>query len=182
MEKEFKKINFKDGILKTDTHTYRIASTLSVDKYQEFLLLQNQVGFGITFELLFNKLKEIYDAANKMDFVRIAAITYNTMDGIKSGVEMRVDPVLRLCALFLIREDEDQTVYNEELNKEKIADWTQSGIDFQDFFALAVRVVPGLLNALNEISEITLTAEKKLQQLKKTSASTKLESKDSGNG
>jgi len=57
---------------------------------------------------------------------------------------------LQICALFLNRADEDVKVWNEAVINEKIDDWLSAGVDYQDFFQLAVRLVPGLLTILKE--------------------------------
>lgn len=181
----FKRIDFEKGELKTENHLYKVAQSLSVDKWQEFLIIQQEVAYGLTFEEFFEIDKEIYAALNKLDFVRASTLVYNRMTAIQIGIEKRQDPILRLCALFLIREDEDPTIYNESICKEKLHDWRTSGIDFKDFFLLAAKVVPGLLSALDEISLIISAAEEKAIELNKKlrqQDNTKSTQDESGNG
>jgi hypothetical protein len=183
---ELIRIDFNAGVLKTPEHTYTMVESLPVDKYVEFLMLQNEVAYGYTFKDINMKHKEIYDALNKTDFVQASAILHNLMNAILTGIDKRNMPILRLCALFLIREDEDATKYNEQINKEKLQDWHASGIDFKDFFHLAAVLVPGLLTALDEISRTISQGEQAVKQMEKKlkksiSGSKKLKSESTGN-
>lgn len=184
---DLKRIDFQSNKLETEKHTYRIVDSLSVDKYQEFLILQQQVSYGISFEESFNIDKQIYEALKKTDFVQASALLYNKMAGISRNIEKRNDPVLRICALFFIREDEDQSKYNKELCDEKIEDWTTAGVDFKDFFQLAAMLVPGLLNAFDEILALTSIVENKAAEVGeamnvlKSTTKQPLESQESGN-
>lgn len=146
-----KHIDFESGQIKTDNHIYRIAESLSTDKYQEFLLIQHEVAYGMNFQETSVKLNEIYEALNKVDFVKASAIVHNMLSGIAKGIEKRNDPIMRLCALFLIRDDEDETVFNEQLNKDKVMDLMSAGYDFRDFFQFAASVIPGLAADLQKI-------------------------------
>lgn len=163
---KLRKIDLEKGELITEAHRYRIVESLSVDKWQEFLIIQQEVAYGLTFDEFFAIDKEIYNALNKLDFVRATSLLYNRMNAIQQGIEKRNDPILKLCTLFLIREDEDESIYNESLCKEKLDDWRNSGVDFKDFFHLAAVLVPGLLTALNEISQIITVAEEKALTLR----------------
>jgi len=51
---ELRHIDFQKGELKTEKHTYTIAKSISVEKYQEFELLQCQVAYGYSFEEIQN--------------------------------------------------------------------------------------------------------------------------------
>lgn len=180
-----KRIDFENGVLITEKHTYKVAPSLSVDKWQEFLIIQQEVAYGMTFEEFFELDKQIYAALNKLDFVKATSILYNRMHAIQLNIEKRQDPVLKLCSLFLIREGEDETKYDETVCKEKINDWKNSGVDFKDFFLLAAKVVPGLLTALDEISLIISAAEEKAISLNsklRQSESMKSQQEESGNG
>jgi len=184
--KELIRIDFEKGELKTQLHTYTVTESLPVDKYIQFLNLQSEVAYGISFDEINKKHKEIHTALNKTDFVQSAALLHNLMYSINNGIEKRKLPILKLCALFLIREDEDNTVFNEAVNNEKIDEFTNGGIQFTDFFYLAAIVVPGLLDALNEISrtisETMKQAEKQLIKTgKKLSGSKKLKPSEIGN-
>lgn len=163
---ELKRIDFTTNKLVTDKHTYTLAESLSVDKYQEFLLIQQEVAYGISFEENFTVDKQIYAALNEKDFVKASALLYNKQAGIVRGIEKRNDPILKLCALFLIREDEDQTRYNKELNAEKVQEWIDGGVDYKDFFQLAAVLIPSFVSAFEEILALTSTLENKAAKAK----------------
>ncbi|MDD2285544.1 MAG: hypothetical protein PHU98_06140 [Mariniphaga sp.] len=150
-----KHIDFESGQVKTEKYTYRIAESLSTDKYQEFLLIQHEVAYGMNFQETSVKLNEIYEALNKVDFVKASAIVHNMLTGIAKGIEKRNDPIMRMCCLFLIREDEDEGKYNEQLQKDKVTDLMGAGYDYRDFFQFAASVIPGLAADLNKIFQST---------------------------
>ena len=58
-----------------------------------------------------------------------------------------------ICTLFISREGEDLTTYDEVLNKEKIQDWKKEGIDAENFFTLAFNSVNGFMPVYNGISQ-----------------------------
>ena len=158
-----RRIDFENNQLITEAHTYKIVDSLSVDKYQQFLIIQQEVAYGISFEESFTIDKQIYDALQKTDFVKASALLYNKQAGIVSGLEKRNNPVLRLCSLFFIREGENEAVYDKALNDEKIKDWQD--VDYKDFFQLAALLVPGLLTAFDEILALISIAENKAAEV-----------------
>ena len=149
---DLKKIDFENGVLKTDTHTYRIDKSISVERYIQFELLQSEVAFGYTFDNLNKIIEETITTLNKTDFVGASVLLYNLRNSITNGLEKRKHPILKLCSLFLIREDEDAAKYDELLQNEKIEDFEKSGVDYQDFFTLSMNLLPGLLEAYKRIS------------------------------
>ena len=78
------------------------------------------------------------------------------MKGIEGIVKRLEDPTaLRLCCLFINREDEDRRYIDEDLITEKIEDWKKEGIDMASFFGFASATIPGLKNLYEESSRIT---------------------------
>lgn len=155
-EKTLIRIDFENGILKTENHTYRIAESMSQERYEQFELLQLEFAYGFTFTELQNILTDIEKKFNTMNIVEAATLIYNLKNSVKNGIEKRIQPYMRLCGLILIREDEDITVFNELFQKEKINDLMKAGVDYRDFFALAMNLIPSLLQVYKEISQTTI--------------------------
>ena len=163
---ELRKIDFTKGELLTDQHKYTIAKSISVERYREFELLQAEVAYGFTFDEIQKILVAAIGHLNKVDFVQAAVILDNLRNSIVSGIEKRESPIIRLCMLFLIREDENERDYSEAFHKEKYNDIIKSGVDYKDFFSLAMNLLPGLLQAYKEISQATMSeTEKMLNEL-----------------
>lgn len=133
----------------TEQHKYTLLDTLSVGRFEIFERLQFEVAWGSDFEKLFNNVKKAYEKLNEMKAADASVILYNAMKGI-ARLEERPHPVLRLCTLFLVRDGEDLTVWDEKIADEKIADWKKEGINTDYFFALALNAVGGFLSAYKE--------------------------------
>ena len=91
-----------------------------------------------------------------MQIMDASVLISNLLNSVKNGIEKRTQPYMRLCCLILIREDEDVTIYDEIFQKEKLNDLLKAGVDYRDFFALAMNLIPSLLQVYNEISQVTI--------------------------
>lgn len=161
------KIDFENGVLKTEKHTYRISKSISVKRYKEFELMQTEVAYGYTFKEIDKSLTQVREELNKLKFVDASVTLDNLQSGIKRGVERENNVTLKMCALFMLREDEKATDYDEALQQEKIEDW--ANVDIADFFELAMNLIPGLLSAYKRISRtISKETEKLMMDLLNT--------------
>lgn len=145
-------------ITSTDTFTangnkYYVLTSLSVNRFEEFESLQAIVGFGVSFQQLFNQERKAYDLLNEGRPADAAVILYNSMNGIKNHLEDRTNPILQMCALFICREGEDASTWNQKLADEKINDWKKEGISMESFFQLAFNSVQGFMPAYNQVSQ-----------------------------
>ena len=153
MVKKLKNLNFSENSFVANGKTYFIETGLSFARWKEFEKLEVHVGYGITFEQMFENDKKIWDALNKANFGEAAVLVHNRMNGIKQKLEARVHPALLLCSLFINLEDEDRVKYDPVKAEKKIEDWGNEGYDFKDFFQLAVNLVQGFIPACKEISQ-----------------------------
>ncbi len=67
----------------------------------------------------------------------------NVLEGIARNLEGREHPMLLLCSIFIVRENEDLSKWDETIALEKIADWKAECLAVEDFFALAFSSVRG---------------------------------------
>lgn len=147
-------IDFEKGVLKTPKHKYKISKSLSLDRYMQFELLQPQAAYGITFNDFFEQDKKVIEHLNKTEWVNAATIVMNRQEQFRHLNDKRRHAMIQICALWLNREDEDLKTFDQTISDEKIQDWLESGVDYKDFFRLAVNLVPGLLEASQEVFQI----------------------------
>ncbi|HCC71262.1 MAG TPA: hypothetical protein DEQ09_08950 [Bacteroidales bacterium] len=143
--KETKRLPLKEGKFSGNGHTFTIVDTMCIARWTQLENFQDLLGWGRSFDDLFRQLHKAYELMDEGKQNEPRIIIHNILTGMKQKLEQRYHPALMLCTLFIIREDEDQTIYNEEFMKEKIKDWTIEGYDINDFFQLAWTLVPGFI-------------------------------------
>jgi len=124
---------------------YTIVDTMSIERWKHLEDFQDLLGWGRSFDDLFKNLRKAYTLMDEGKNNEPRIIIHNILTGMKQRLEQRYHPALMLCTLFVIREGEDQTTYDEEYMKSKIEDWTKEGYDINDFFQLAWTLVPGFI-------------------------------------
>lgn len=152
-KKELKRLNLNEPTFTANGRTYYIEQGLSIERYVEFQILEKELAFGMTFQQLINKNKELYKVLNRGELVNASVLVNNIVQGLAKVVE-REPTALKMCALFINEEAEDRTVWNQDLIVRKIEDWKREGIDVRDFFALALNSVNGFLNIYNKMCQI----------------------------
>ena len=148
-----KKINFEEGSFTADGRKFIITDSLPVDYFMEFERVQNSMGFNMGFKQIFDKLKDIYSLLNSNKLLDAGIKLYNLMGAVAEKVDSKIHPDLEICALFIIEEGEERTVYNKETSKSKIDAWRKEGYDMQDFFTLAINLVVGFTESYVDFME-----------------------------
>lgn len=148
---------------------YKVTTSLSVERWTEFEIAQIEMGFGVTFSDMVRALNKIYADANKGKLADVAVTAYNTLQGIKTRIEDRTHPVLKICALFINYEGEDAGKWDEDIAKEKQNDWKAAGMPMDYFFRFALNAVENLLPVYAEISRSTSKFMEKLCEVMTTS-------------
>lgn len=143
---------------------YRVSRSLSFERYEAYELLQVEVGLARTFEQLTDQIKEAYSLCNQVAsgkpvFADLAVLLRDMLIGTQLVGERQTPAVLKLCALFINRENEDVRKVDEAIIESKINDWRQEGIDIRFFFAYALNSIPGYIEALRAVSRDTSSAE-----------------------
>lgn len=134
---------------------YKVTTSLSVTRWVLFEIFQVELGFGVSFSDMVRTLNKIYADANKGKLADVAVTTYNALDGIKTRLEDRTHPVLKICSLFINYEGENAGQWDEDLAKEKQADWMAEGMSMDYFFHFALTAVENLSVVYEEISRST---------------------------
>ena len=145
---------------------YHITKKLCIERWRHFEDLQALVGFGRSFDDLFNAFKEIWNFLDDKGGAKTASaaiICHNAMTGIKTKMEERYHPALLICALFINGEGENEKIYDDEVIKNKIEDWQTEGYDINDFFQLAWNLVPSFIEAYKDDTVNTLSRTKEEQ-------------------
>jgi hypothetical protein len=129
---------------------YHVTDRLSVERWRYFEDFQALVGFGRSFDDIFQNVKKAYEKLQDPKIADASVILHNILIGVKEKLDNRHHPALMLCALFVNSEGENEKVYDEEIMNTKIADWQKEGYDINDFFQLAWNLVPGFIEHYKE--------------------------------
>ena len=129
----------------TKEHRYYIrtaADGVGMRRYVELKKGLSMVGFNASLPEQLAGLRRIKEAANtlvtqkpRLDnlFVEI-----HNQEMALNAVNRKWDYSYYGCTLFIIREDEDLTKWDEALAEQKIEDWAENNIHEQDFFLLSM--------------------------------------------
>lgn len=145
---QLKNIDLKKPMFTANGKEYYIESQMSIERYCEWQVLEKELAFGVDFEKMYGNLKKLYTMINKQEFAN-AAVALNTMITGVSRIKDQEPTILKMVALFINEKNEDRTKWSQDNYVTKIQDWKTEGIPIQDFFALALTLVPGLSDAYN---------------------------------
>ena len=143
--KQVKRLPLDKKSFTANGNEYTIVDTMSIERWKKLEDFQDLLGWGRSFDDMFKQLKKVYELMDEGKQNEPRIIIHNLLTGVKQKLEKRYHPALMLCTLFVVRKDEDQTIYDEEFMKGKIEDWTTEGYDINDFFQLAWTLVPGFI-------------------------------------
>lgn len=143
---------------------YRVVSSLTVSRYEDFELLQLEVGIGRSFEAIQQSINHAYRLCNRVVkgeevFAELAIVLRDMSIGAALAGTKTPHAVLKMCALFLVRDEEDLSRCPNELIEDKINDWREEGIDMGYFFTFALLTIPGFLQAYKSASRATSSAK-----------------------
>jgi len=171
MPDNVKKIDFlKDKSFTANGQKYSVHDSIPIGMFSEFEKLQIEIGYGLSFERMYQMDKDIWEMLNKGRFADASVKHWNKMQGIANAVEKRQHPMLVMCTLFITREGENRVRFDLDLANEKIKDWEEEALDMQGFFHLAFNFVRGFIPAYHEIFQNT---SKQAKEKKSTSRSEK---------
>ena len=155
---------------------YRVARSVSMDRWEAYELLSVEVGLGRSFAQIMQGLREAYDLTNQVAsgkpvFADLAVLLRDMLMGAASVNEGHAHPVLKMCCLFINYEGEDVRTINDEIIAKKLDDWRNEGIDMGFFFDFALRSIPGFFDAYKAVTHGTLSGQKKEQETEGASTS-----------
>lgn len=131
---------------------YTVAGSVSIDRWQEYEILQVEIGLARTFEQVQQQAAKAFDLCNqvvsgKPVFADLAIILRDLSTGAALVNGSELHPVLKMCALFINYKGEDTRGISDELIAEKVADWKEEGIAMTYFFRFAFHSIPGFVTA-----------------------------------
>lgn len=138
--------------------TYYIEDTFPIVRWKWWLKLQHKLGWGMTFEDIIKQFRAIYDVCNKPtpEPGMACILAYNAMIKVNDVQDENYVPeIIQMCALFMNTKDEDRTIINEAMIREKEKDWIKEGISMQSFFQFALASIPNFIPIYKEISQGT---------------------------
>lgn len=156
---QIKRIDLEGGVFMANGKKYFIEGQLTIARYMEFQVFEKELGFGVTFQSLFNGLNELWGYLNKMQFAE-ASVKVNDMIRGCAKIEEREPAVLKICALYINEENEDRFTITDDMITNKIRDWKTEGYDMKDFFMVAFSSVSGIIDASQKVSRIISGLEK----------------------
>jgi hypothetical protein len=111
---------------------YRVVSSLTVSRYEDFELFQLEVGIGRSFEAIQQSINHAYRLCNRVVkgeevFAELAILLRDMSIGASLAGTHTPHAVLKMCALFLVRDEEDLSRCPNELIEDKINDWREAG-------------------------------------------------------
>ena len=137
---ELKIIDLSKEKFECGGRTFYRQSSLSFNRYRELQRISIEFGFSRTFLDVYKSIQKAYELIQTAkNFGDVAVSLYNVLVGI-ADMEAKEDPALRLCALFLNEKDEDVTVFDELVMKNKIECWAKE-LDVLPFLSMASSIV-----------------------------------------
>lgn len=119
---------------------YRVAASLSVERYEILERFEIEFGFGVTFKTMFDAWVEQYNCLNADKRADAAVNAYKVINGM-TNIDNAQIYAFQLCTLFINADGEDVRYYDTELAAKKVQDWKDGGIDSRFFFHHAARSV-----------------------------------------
>lgn len=145
---------------------YTAVTSLTVERYEAYELYQAEIGIGRTFEEIQASINRAFELCNevasphgKKVFAELAVTLHDLSIGCTLVGTTQPHAVLKLCALFLVRDGEDLRTIDDQLVQDKIEDWKAAGIDMGYFFGFALRSIPGFLAAYRAASQTSSPQE-----------------------
>lgn len=128
---------------KANGRRYRENRSLTVGRFEHLERLKIRAQFGEEYANAVARIGQAYDLLNKMQFADACTLLHNVKETATHQLNNNPYPLLLIATLFINREGEDLTAWNEELAVDKINDWKLEGLDVAAFFLR----VPHLLSA-----------------------------------
>lgn len=140
-------------------------------RYTFYEKLALMFGFNADFNSIFTNINEcmeiinrIFKGDNSVNPMQVYKILEAINESVKEASETRYHKALLLCTIFIIRDGEDVSTWDNALAQEKINDWIVEGYGIEDFFYLATLSMKGLEAALKKSMESGYETEENQQQ------------------
>ena len=160
MEQDSRKLDFKEATFEANGNKYRIMKSIPLGRFEAFDILQTEASYGITIQTIVQEDATVLEFLNKQKFIEAGNIIINRVQRLNGKItKEKTDATLKLCTIFIVREDEDVKLWDETIAREKIEDWIAEGIDSTSFFQLAFSSLNIFTDILNQSSQDTSKKE-----------------------
>lgn len=146
-----KRIDFNTGQFMANGTKYLIEGELTIERYAELQILQREIALEFSYKDFYNQLQDLYQLLNQQRFADCVVKVNDLIRGHAKVME-REPTVLKICALYINAENEDRTVFNQDISNKKISDWKTEGIFVGDFFTVASSSINGFLEIYQSVS------------------------------
>lgn len=150
---------------KANGHQYVVEDKLSIMRAVESFKLELEL-FELNTTTIKNQLILAYNDLNgnnpekTVKFADASIKIHNLVNKIQSNLNFKELPILKYCALFINRKDEDRREITKELIEEKITDWQEEGYELNGFFLLALTAIPHVKKDFLKYTEDILKTRK----------------------
>lgn len=148
LKPQLSKIDPKKDWFIANGNKYYIQDDVAMGRYSMYQKLRHITAFGVAPEdhikFIDFVIKMLSGPLTGNTIHKTLENAYNVKDRYKSFVDDDIEPWFRFGALFVNREGEDISVWDEIVVKSKINDWMTEGISTNDFFLLIARQSPDL--------------------------------------
>lgn len=148
-----KRIDLNTGVFEANGTRYTIEGSVTIERYAELQILEKELGYGLTFKAMFDKLSQAFTLLNKQKPAD-AAVLLNDMIRGMAKIQEREPIVLKICALFMNTDDEDRSSFSQDMYNRKIADWKAEKLDMRDFFTVASNSINGYIEIYRTVTRI----------------------------
>ena len=137
-----------EGPWKINGKSYSVNPTLSMARWEAYKLLQIQAAYNMDFQKMDGIIQETKEHLNKTDFFN-AAVCVNDLElGLAFMQEVQpMDPVIKLCFLFINYKGEDIRTITEDEMRVKWEDFQTAGVPWNFFLTFARNSIPGYTEA-----------------------------------
>lgn len=150
MDNKLKKLDAGTDHFECGGKKFYISDKLSFTKFEKLSEWALEFGYSATFKDIFIKLKQIWESIEKGQIGTCAVTVHNLMSGIVN-LEQKYNVAFRICALFILEENESEVEYSESKINEKIECWSKE-LDATFFLNFAASLIPYWITAYKNVS------------------------------
>lgn len=137
---------------------------ITIDRYTKFQQMSLVAGYNTTFAGFTKNIDRASEIVNnivrgKNELTDLILHLAGMKRGIVDAMNNRFDLTFAFCTIFIVREKEDLTSYDEGLAEEKVADWNAEGYDVQDFFLLSRVMIESYKSIRSAAKQELITAK-----------------------
>lgn len=145
--------------------TYLIESKLSISRFHQYQIYEQEAGFSVTFATLIAELKSVYELLNAVKIADASVKVHNMLIG-SARLQEKEHVLLKMCALFMNEPEEDRGDINDDMISAKIEAW-RNEYEIDGFFSRALNTVSGYFKHYAEMRQIISVVEKPEEELKR---------------